>query len=582
MLLRLSPLLLLSFLAGCTALPVQTESSVAAAEVLDTPQESVVRDMGWRPEDIPDVELSADYLLRFLAGDIAAQRGQLGFAAKSWLDLARRTRDPRIARRTVELALSSGQMALAQEAAQLWVETAPKSLMARQLLVSLLIRANRLSDVEAQIPSFLMASQEELADFYMQLHLLWDRKADPKQVARLTDLLTAGKDDLPEARFARATMHATQSRPDTALAELNVALKLRLWWEPAVMYKAQLLSQRIPPDAAVVFLRDAVNKNPMQQSYALALARLLTDLDRPEEARAAYATLLSQQPDQIEALIGAGLLALQARDFDEAYDRLLSALNTGPRNSDLLRYYLGQIDEARHLTSEALAWYQQVGGDELRKGQVRIPRLLAKLGEREAALKAVAALSAGSEQEKIENIQIEGQVWRELNEPATGYAVLSRGIAQFPEAVDLYYDRSLMADMMKNLAEAEADLRHVLSLQPENAMALNALGYMLANRTERLDEAEVLLAQALAREPDSPVIIDSLGWLRFRQGKLKEAVSLLKQAYELMPDSEIAAHYAEALWQNGDKNAARRILQDALKLDADAQILLETRQRLGF
>ena len=563
-------------------LPAQTETTAVAGVAQDNPQESVARDMGWRPEDIPNVELSADYLLRFLAGDIAVQRGQLGFAAKSWLDLAQRTRDPRIARRTVELALNSGQMALAQDAAQLWVETAPKSLMARQLLISLLIRANRLGEVEAQIPAFLMASQEELADFYMQLHLLWDRKADPLQVARLTGLLTAGKDALPEARFARATMQATQSRLDAAMVELNAALKLRPWWEPAVMYKAQLLSQRTPPDEAVVFLRDAVSKNPMQQSYALALARLLTDLNRPEEARAAYASVLSQQPDQIEALIGAGLLALQARDFDEAYDRLLSALNTGPRNSDLLRYYLGQIDEARHHTSEALAWYQQVGGDELRKGQVRIPRLLAKLGERDAALKAVAALSAVSEQEKIENIQIEGQVWRELNEPATGYVTLSRGIAQFPEAIDLYYDRSLMADMMKKLADSEADLRHVLSLQPDNAMALNALGYMLANRTDRLEEAEVLLLKAAAREPDSPVIIDSLGWLRFRQGKLQEAVPLLKKAYELMPDSEIVAHYAEALWQNGDRNTSRKILLDALKQDPDEPVLLETRQRLGF
>ncbi len=575
-------LLLSLLLAGC-AVPRAVPDPVAAPAAQEAAAEAAeVREEGWRDEDLPPVELTGDLLLHFLAGDIAAQRGQPSLAARGWLDLARQTRDPRVARRAVELSLGSGQLAQALEAAQIWVTSAPESLLARQLLMSLLIRTNRLEEVELQIPDFLTSPQGELADFYMQLHLLWDRKADPAQVARLTGLLTAGKGDMPEAHFALAIMHAQRLRFGQALGELDAALKLRPWWEQAVMYKVQLLRQNQSGEAAIAFLREAIARNPMQQGYPLALARLFNEQGRNAEARQVYESVLARQPDQIEALVGAGLLALQARDFEAAHAMLSSALERGTASPDLLRYYLGQIDEERHRYREALEWYRQVGGDEQRRARLRIPRLLARLGEREAALQALGELSALSDIESLENIQIEGQVWRELKQPEKGREALTRGIAQFPDALNLYYDRSLMSDMLKDLAAGEADLRHVLSRQPDDVNALNALGYMLANHTGRLDEAQSLLDKAIAIEPDNPVIIDSVGWLRFRQGRLKEAVEWLGRAWRLLPDPEIAAHYAEALWNDGRKDEARKLLEEALRVTPDEAILLETRQRLGF
>lgn len=579
MLLRSCPLLFL-ILTGCVLTP-QQPVPMAAQPVQESPG-TETRDEGWKPEDLPGVELSADLLLRFLAGDIAAQRGQTAFAAKSWLDLAQRTRDPRIARRAVELALGSGQLTAALDAAQIWVERSPQSVLARQLYVSLLIRANRLDVLEEQVPAFLALPERELADFYMQLHQLWERKADQAQVARLTGLLTAGKDAMPEAHFALAVMHASRTRLDVALGELDVALKLRPWWEPAVMYKVQLLRQRNDVDAALALLREAGNKNPMQQAYPLAQARLLNELQRTAEARAVYETILARQPDQIEALVGVGLLALQARDFDVAHDMLSAALSRGASNADLLRYYLGQIDEERRQYRQALEWYRQVAGDEQRHAQMRIPRLWAKQGNEAQAQVALSTLSAESDQEKIENIQIEGQVWRELKQPAKGHEVLTRGIAQYPDALDLYYDRSLMADLLQRYAEGEADLRYMLERDPDNVNALNALGYLLTNRANKLEEAQVLLEQAIAVEPDNPVIIDSVGWLRFKQGRLSEALEWLERAYRLLPDPEIAAHYAEVLWVSGKQQEAKRVLDAALAGSPEEEILLEVRKRLGW
>ena len=93
---------------------------------------------------------------------------------------------------------------------------------------------------------------------------------------------------------------------------------------------------------------------------------------------------------------------------------------------------------------------------------------------------------------------------------------------------------------------AERDLRVILGEQPENAAALNALGYTLADQTERYDEAEALIRQAYILQPNEPSIIDSMGWIAYRQGRLAEAEEFLRRAWKLDRNPEIAAHLGEA------------------------------------
>ncbi|MGL6041124.1 MAG: tetratricopeptide repeat protein, partial [Deefgea sp.] len=147
---------------------------------------------------------------------------------------------------------------------------------------------------------------------------------------------------------------------------------------------------------------------------------------------------------------------------------------------------------------------------------------------------------------------------------------------------ELYYDRSLYLDLLGDIAGVEADLLRYLQLNPDHVHGLNALGYILANRTDRLVEANTYLTRAMTKEPNNPVILDSMGWLRLKQGKLKEALELLKRAYADLPDPEIAAHYAEALWLTGDKAKAVEVLDAASQLDADDEALLAIRKKLGL
>jgi Flp pilus assembly protein TadD len=128
----------------------------------------------------------------------------------------------------------------------------------------------------------------------------------------------------------------------------------------------------------------------------------------------------------------------------------------------------------------------------------------------------------------------------------------------------------------------EDDLRRIIAAEPDNATALNALGYTLANRTDRYAEAQALISQALAARPNEPAILDSMGWVLFRLGEYEQAINYLSQAYARFPDPEVAAHLGEVLWVSGDTNSARDVWRGALQQDPSHRVLLETLQRLGI
>ena len=174
----------------------------------------------------------------------------------------------------------------------------------------------------------------------------------------------------------------------------------------------------------------------------------------------------------------------------------------------------------------------------------------------------------------------EARIMRELDELEEALEVLDLALDQLPGSVPLRYSHSLLAAELGWVDIAESDLRIIISEQPENAAALNALGYTLADQTERYEEAEVLIRQAYILEPKQAAIVDSMGWIAFRRGRLEEAEKFLRRAWDIEKNPEIAAHLGEVPWTMGKKEAARSIWLEAMKIDMENPVLEETLQRL--
>lgn len=159
------------------------------------------------------------------------------------------------------------------------------------------------------------------------------------------------------------------------------------------------------------------------------------------------------------------------------------------------------------------------------------------------------------------------------------FEVFTQLVERYPDDPDLIYELALAADRVGQFDKMEALLRGLMEDHPDFYHAFNALGYSLADRNERLEEARTLILTALAASPNDAHILDSLGWVEFRLGNHREAVRILRDAYQRMPDAEIAAHLGEVYWVLEQREAAIGIWREGLLLDPENATLLETLER---
>ena len=127
----------------------------------------------------------------------------------------------------------------------------------------------------------------------------------------------------------------------------------------------------------------------------------------------------------------------------------------------------------------------------------------------------------------------------------------------------------------------ERDLKAIISLEPNNADALNALGYSLTDQTDRHEEALELITKALNIKPNEAAFIDSMGWVLYRLENFEEAVTYLRRALELFPNDEVAAHLGEVLWALGEEIEAGEVWQKALEMAPDSEILKQVIKRFS-
>ncbi|RTL49233.1 MAG: tetratricopeptide repeat protein [Rhodocyclaceae bacterium] len=534
-------------------------------------------------KDDPGSGLTGQILYQYLLAEIAASRGQMPLAASAYLDLARNTRDARIARRAAEVAFFGQQTPQALEATRLWLELEPDSAQARQTLWTLLANTGRVDELSAALSEALKAEGPNAGNALLLVNRVFIRVQDKAAVQRVVEQVSAPYLSLPEAHYARALAAVGAADEAKANAAIDEAIRLKPDWEAAVLFKAQLLSK--VPEQSLAVVDALTSRSRDQKDYAearLVRARLLVELKRYKEAQQAFAKLLEIQPDTPELLYAAGLLSLQVGDTatGEKHLRRLLAMNFGDKDS--VRVYLGQAAEDRNSPEEALAYYDAVAPGHARyvSAQSRAAAILHSQGKSDEAMVRLEHAISANPKEKVQLLLAQVQLLSEKGKTEDAYGLLDKALAEQPEDPVLLYETSLMAEKLSRYEVLERNLRKLIKLMPDHAQAYNALGYSYADRNVQLEEARRLLDKALSLAPDDPFILDSRGWLDFRLGKLPEAEALLRKAAALRSDAEFAAHLGEVLWQQGKQDEARKVWDAAQKIDPANELLNSTRKRL--
>ncbi|MGE5466140.1 MAG: tetratricopeptide repeat protein [Ignavibacteria bacterium] len=529
------------------------------------------------PSRLPSVALTPQLLHEFLVAEIAGQRGQMALAVGTYLDLAKTTRDPRVAKRAAEVALFARRYEPALEAARLWAETDPDSQPARQMLAGLLAVNGRYDELAGQIGKLLSSAGPDIGPVLMRLNRYFARSNDKAAVHKLIDQVTAPYLGVAEAHFVRAVAAYEAQDQVAAQHEAGRALALRPNWEQAALLRAQIA----PHDPRTLDdLASFVAANPGANDARLAYARALVSAKRYEAAREQFSQVLAANPNNPDIIYAVAVLSLQLNDRSLAETNLKRLVELGYSESDSARLYLGQIAEDRKAPEEAVHWYEQVGpGEQFVPAQLRLASVLAQSGKLDEARKRLHEAQAANPRERAQLVIGEAQLLREAGRHADAYAVLEGALATQPEQPEILYEAALAAEKIGRPEVLERDLRLLIKLKPDNAHAYNALGYSLADRGERLDEAQKLIDKALELAPGDPFILDSKGWVLYRKGDAAGALEVLKRAFSIRPDPEIAAHLGEVLWVLGRRDEAVKAWDAAAKASPDNEALAATIKR---
>jgi tetratricopeptide (TPR) repeat protein len=530
------------------------------------------------PANLPGTSLDQELLFKFLLSEIAGQRGNLQLAAQGYLEMARSTRDPRLARRATEVASYARLQNSALEAARLWYELDKGNPQARQALVGLLLSGNKLQEAKPHLQSIVNAEGNP-AQGFLQLHSLMSRHPDKEAVYNVVKDLAQGYKELPEAHFAVAQSAQAAGKFDIALGEVREALRLRPDWELGALLQAQML-QRESSQKAADYLAGFLQAYPKSREARANYARLLINNKQIEPARAQYQILLDEQPTNADITVTIGLLSLQLDQFEAAEASLKRGIELGYRDPDTLRFYIGQSYEERKRNAEAMQWYAQVkGGEQYVPAQARYAFLLGRQNKLAEAREYLQNVEVQSDEQRAMLIQAEAQLLREAKAYRESYDLLANALERQPENPDLLYDSALAAEKLDRLDVLETNLRKLIKLKPDHAQAYNALGYTLADRSQRLPEAKGYIEKALAISPDDPFILDSMGWVHFRMGNHKEGLDYLQRAYQTRPDPEIAAHLGEVLWAKGRESEAEKVWRESATEHPDNDLLQDTIKR---
>ncbi len=494
---------------------------------------------------------------------------------QAYADLAKITRDPRVARRAAQLAFESRQMDKSLEAFLFWQELEPSATLPNQMLVSVMLSGGKLVEASPYVQRWLEAEHKNVAEVFVQLHALLQRTSN--KTAALEWLVEVAKPypASAEAHWAVAQIASDANQKEFALTEVRQARQLQPTWAMPVILEAQLLMPT-DPKKALASLLDFLSAQPGRKEVRLFYARALLEQKNYVESRVQFQQLLTESPGNPELAFAIALLSLQMGELGRAEKELQDSLAQGKKDTDMVHYYLAQLNEAKKDDVMALAEYRLVNaGEYVFAARLREAYLLSKVAKLKEARAVLKAAPVSNNQQRVTVALIEAQLLRDAKQLEAAQQVLLDALEKLPNHPQLLFEAAMVADKLGKIDQFEQILRKLLQVAPEHAQAYNALGYSFLDRNVRIEEGMRLVQKAYQLEPNDAAITDSVGWGYYRLGKIDKSTEYLRKAFALNTDPEIAAHLGEVLWIQGNKDEAIKIWQNTLKDHPESTVLRE-------
>lgn len=563
----LLPLFTLLVLTGCASHAPLPAASVPPPAVESAP-----------PAEPVYAPFPTSTLESLLVAEFAAHRQRADITLASYIQQAITTRDPGVVARASTIAQLLNQPQ-SVELSRIWTEVEPANPEAWYQLV---LSSLRLQKFDQLMPALdrLLALQPEADLEQMFLTAVPATPAGQEGLLKALDGVEQKHQDSPHIFFARALVLTQAGKPEPALVAARKARQLRPQSTQATLLEAKLLADLGQMAEAARLLGEAVKAQPESPSLRLNYARTLVRLHDMKGAEREFGTLVEKNPGDDSLRLGLALVAFENQN-DVLAQSELEVLTDSEEHADEAFYYLGKLAQRQGKADAAIAAYESVPPGQLYlPAMAEISHLLIRQQQPAESRRRFEEARTRFPDQRIPLYQLEAELLSNHKDDTGARALLDEALRLIPGNPQLLLSRALVAEHQNQLGQFEADIQEVLRKEPDNASALNALGYTLLERTSRTDEAEGYIRRAFALKPNDPAILDSMGWAKFKRGDNEGALQDLRQAYLLYADDEIAAHLGEVLWVSGRRDEARRIWAEALRQHPDSDYIPRTRLRL--
>ncbi len=502
-------------------------------------QEAAVRHLEASLAANPDNDAARFHLVQTL---LRLRRGEAAAAALAPL-LSARPNDPRLQLMAGRAARQAGRLPEAEAYLRQAAERPPTQVEGTLELVETLAAAAKYQEAATVLGEFLQTHGATLEGLIRYATLLL-RAGDQAKARKVLDDVLSRDENSAEALMLRAFI---------AMGDNELELAERLY-------------------------RKVLALEPNNFTAAIELARVVRLLGRAEEARTMLMAVLARveggDPAQAlfvsEAVRELAVLDLLAKK-PEAARVWLDRLREGPVTRATLLLW-AEYFRLRAAYREGLEWLGSLPADESDRFELERRALegefLLALGEEARASEVLAPLLAGDREMVRRAISVFQRVRRHREAVACARQALER----FPDDVEIRFALGAALERSGEWEAAVEAFRGVIAAEPDNALALNYLGYMFAERGVNLEEARTLLERAVALDPTSGAFQDSLGWVYFRLGDLARAEKHLTRAAALEPyDPTVCEHLADLYRATGDAGRAAATYRRALELEPEEE-----------
>ncbi|MEH6627176.1 MAG: tetratricopeptide repeat protein [Motiliproteus sp.] len=522
---------------------------------------------------LPKSSFLPSTLYALMVAEMAAHRGLPRVTLHNYLQEAEKTGDLGIIQRSVELSNHLRDSDAMLKATTLWAKAEPDNPTPFRIATKELISRGEVDKALPLLEKALQLGSLEVIDALTSRVQRMDTEERQSYLALINKMLLTDPDNA-QLIYGKAALVAAQDDLDQALTLTQQALSLTPDFERAILLEADLQNRTGHLDTALGHLREELRDLDSKQMRTL-YTRLLLEKKQYPQAEQQAEMLINKSPDDhsLQFYLGVLLLEHNRLDLSEHY---FSKLAEESGHNSALSYYQGRIAQIKNQSEQALVHYRQVSdAPYLLAAYTEIIKLLTS-AEDQAKLSQIFAQAKQNHSESSAMFYALEAAWLvDHSFDLKAMELLDQGLGEHPENTRLRYSRAMLGEKLGNMTLMESDLRFLLKLEPDNATAMNALGYSLTDNTGRHSEALELIKKALALKPDDPAILDSMGWAYYHLGELQLSLQYLQQAFNNFPDPEIAAHLGSVNWALGNKAEALKIWQEALEQQPDNRYIID-------